>query len=102
MARQPLHPSPVFVLGHPRTGTTHLHNLLSCDPRFAFATTFHAGGSMGSKLRTPWVKGIKGLGSWRYRRRGFTRAPPERHGTKGRVATTRTQLHKHMNQPHCV
>lgn len=43
VARQPLHPSPVFVLGHPRTGTTHLHNLLSCDPRFAFATTFHAG-----------------------------------------------------------
>lgn len=34
---------PVFVLGHPRTGTTHLHNLLARDPRFATATTFAAG-----------------------------------------------------------
>ncbi|GLC59101.1 hypothetical protein PLESTB_001448300 [Pleodorina starrii] len=43
VAGQPLHPEPVFILGHPRTGTTHLHNLLANDPRFAFATTFHAG-----------------------------------------------------------
>ncbi len=27
---------PLFVLGHYRSGTTHLHNLLSADPRFAF------------------------------------------------------------------
>jgi hypothetical protein len=26
---------PLFVLGHWRTGTTHLHNLLAADPRFA-------------------------------------------------------------------
>jgi Sulfotransferase family len=25
-------PSPIVILGLPRTGTTHLHNLLSCDP----------------------------------------------------------------------
>jgi hypothetical protein len=25
-------PSPLVILGLPRTGTTHLHNLLSCDP----------------------------------------------------------------------
>ncbi|GFR47685.1 hypothetical protein Agub_g9433 [Astrephomene gubernaculifera] len=43
VAAQPLHPEPLFILGHPRTGTTHLHNLLANDPRFAFATTFHAG-----------------------------------------------------------
>lgn len=41
--QQQLHPEPVFILGHPRTGTTHLHNLLSLDGRFAFATTFQAG-----------------------------------------------------------
>ncbi len=29
---------PVFVLGHYRSGTTHLHNLLSLDPQFAFPT----------------------------------------------------------------
>jgi omega-hydroxy-beta-dihydromenaquinone-9 sulfotransferase len=27
---------PLFILGHWRTGTTHLHNLLAVDPRFAF------------------------------------------------------------------
>src|SRR3954447_3399651 len=26
---------PVFILGHCRSGTTHLHNLLAVDPRFA-------------------------------------------------------------------
>ncbi len=31
---------PVFVLGHWRTGTTLLHNLLACDPAAAFPTTF--------------------------------------------------------------
>src|SRR5579884_2026747 len=25
-------PAPIFILGLPRTGTTHLHNLLTCDP----------------------------------------------------------------------
>lgn len=34
--RQP----PLFVVGHWRTGTTHLHNLLSHDPRLAFISTF--------------------------------------------------------------
>jgi hypothetical protein len=29
-----LHPSPIFVLGHWRTGTTFLHELLASDPRF--------------------------------------------------------------------
>lgn len=28
-------PPPVFILGHWRSGTTHLHNLLTLDPRFA-------------------------------------------------------------------
>jgi len=27
---------PLFILGHWRTGTTHLHNLLTVDDRFAF------------------------------------------------------------------
>lgn len=31
---------PVFILGHWRSGTTHLHNLLATDPRFAFANTY--------------------------------------------------------------
>lgn len=31
---------PVFVLGHWRSGTTHLHNLLTVDRRFAFPNTY--------------------------------------------------------------
>lgn len=33
-------PPPVFILGHWRHGTTHLHNLLALDPQFAFPTLF--------------------------------------------------------------
>jgi hypothetical protein len=33
-------PPPLFVLGIWRSGTTHLHNLLSQDDRFAFPNTF--------------------------------------------------------------
>src|SRR4051794_3899053 len=31
---------PVFILGHWRQGTTHLHNLLALDPQFAYPTLF--------------------------------------------------------------
>lgn len=40
--RTPIETAPLFVLGAPRSGTTHLHNLLSRDPRFAVVTTFQA------------------------------------------------------------
>jgi hypothetical protein len=33
---------PLFILGHYRSGTTHLHNLLSVDPRFAFPNYYQA------------------------------------------------------------
>ena len=33
-------PPPLFVLGHWRSGTTHLHNLLTLDKRFAFANNY--------------------------------------------------------------
>lgn len=32
--------APLFILGHWRSGTTHLHNLLTVDPRFAYPNTF--------------------------------------------------------------
>ncbi len=35
-------PSPIFIVGHWRTGTTHLHNILSQDNRFGCVTTFQA------------------------------------------------------------
>src|SRR5216684_492369 len=31
---------PLFVLGHWRSGTTHLHQLISQDARFAFPNTY--------------------------------------------------------------
>jgi hypothetical protein len=33
---------PLFILGHPRSGTTHLHNLFSVDKRFAYPNLFEA------------------------------------------------------------
>ena len=32
---------PLFIIGHWRSGTTHLHNLLSCDPQFGLLTMYH-------------------------------------------------------------
>ena len=34
------HP-PVIIVGHWRTGTTYLHELLSCDPQFCYVTLWH-------------------------------------------------------------
>jgi omega-hydroxy-beta-dihydromenaquinone-9 sulfotransferase len=31
---------PVFIIGHWRSGTTHLHNLLGCDPQFTCPTYY--------------------------------------------------------------
>lgn len=36
-----IHP-PLFIIGHWRSGTTYLHNLLSQDPQFGYCTTFHS------------------------------------------------------------
>lgn len=41
-SRTAIHPSPVYVQGFARAGTTHLHNLLAQDPNFGFVTTFQA------------------------------------------------------------
>lgn len=35
-------PHPIFILGHFRSGTTHLHNMLSLDPQFICPTLFQA------------------------------------------------------------
>lgn len=43
IAKQKIHPRPLFVLGHPRTGTTMLQNLLAKDKTFGACSTFCAG-----------------------------------------------------------
>jgi hypothetical protein len=40
IARTALTAPPLFILGHARSGTTHLHNLLSLDPRHIYPTTY--------------------------------------------------------------
>lgn len=35
-------PPPLFILGHWRSGTTHLHNLLALDQRFGYPNSFQA------------------------------------------------------------
>lgn len=40
LANIPLSEDPVFILGHWRSGTTFVHNVLSCDKRFGYNTTY--------------------------------------------------------------
>ncbi|GAB5355019.1 hypothetical protein AAMO2058_000169800 [Amorphochlora amoebiformis] len=54
IAKAIVNPNPVFVLGHPRTGTTLLHNLLSLDNKqFIFCSTFQAGFPSGFAILRP-------------------------------------------------
>lgn len=34
--------APVFIIGHWRSGTTHLHNILSQDPQMSYTTTYQS------------------------------------------------------------
>ncbi len=40
LADKPLQHAPVFILGHWRSGTTFVHNVLSCDKHFGYNTTY--------------------------------------------------------------
>lgn len=40
LADKPLREDPLFILGHWRSGTTFVHNVLSCDKRFGYCTTY--------------------------------------------------------------
>lgn len=67
MAQAPPMPPPVFILGHWRSGTTHLLNVLSQDPRFAVPTPLAVG--------LPWT--FSALGPfWRARLEEWL--PPDR------------------------
>jgi hypothetical protein len=39
---KPITENPVFIIGHWRSGTTHLHNLLCQDPQMGYVTTFQS------------------------------------------------------------
>jgi len=42
LKRTAIHPSPIFIVGHWRTGTTHLQNLLCQNKDLSFVSTFQA------------------------------------------------------------
>lgn len=51
---------PVFIIGHWRSGTTHLHNLMACSPAFGHITPLASGLpgeilTLGTWLR-PWLE----------------------------------------------
>ena len=45
--------APVFIIGHWRSGTTHLHNLLCKDPANGFTTTYQA--VFPNNLKSKWI-----------------------------------------------
>jgi len=49
---------PIFILGYWRSGTTHLHNLLSCDPAFTCPTSYQAMCPHHFVYSQPWGAGI--------------------------------------------
>ena len=51
---------PVFIIGHWRSGTTHLHNIMSQDPNFGYVTTFQTMVPefflVGDKILKPYLR----------------------------------------------
>jgi hypothetical protein len=54
--------APLFVLGHWRSGTTHLHNLLALDEQFGYANTYQAANPssflLSERLNTKLFSGL--------------------------------------------
>ena len=42
LKRKEIENPPIFIIGHWRSGTTHLHNILSKDPQMAYTTTYQS------------------------------------------------------------
>lgn len=40
LEKMEINPTPLFILGHWRTGTTHMHNMLGRDPNHTFSTLY--------------------------------------------------------------
>ena len=41
-SRKEIEKDPIFIIGHWRSGTTHLHNILCQDPQMGYTTTFQS------------------------------------------------------------
>lgn len=53
IAQTPISRPPVFIIGHWRTGTTWLHEMLARDPRFVAPTTYECGVPSHALLTAP-------------------------------------------------
>ena len=57
-----IHPEPIFIIGHWRSGTTHLHYLLTRDQQFGYLSNYQAflfnvsllGGPVLKKILSPF------------------------------------------------
>jgi len=56
--QQPIDPAPIFVVGHWRSGTTLLHELLSLDTHFAYSSTVECFAPNHFLLTEPLLKPI--------------------------------------------
>ena len=63
----PMHPEPVFIIGHWRSGTTYLHYLLAKDKQFGYCSNTDA-----------FVPGAILVGRWFFRKIIAWRLPPTR------------------------
>ena len=52
---------PIFIIGHWRSGTTHLHNLLCQDPTFGYLTMYQAMAPDCSLVGDPWLRQLLSL-----------------------------------------
>lgn len=57
IAATPVDPAPVFILGHWRNGTSHLHHVLSRDASFAFSDNYQTLNPYA--FLSPWIRGLK-------------------------------------------
>lgn len=58
VAGTPIDPSPIFILGAARSGTTHLHNIMAHDPRLGVLTNLQAF-APGLFLSMRWLLGCR-------------------------------------------
>ncbi len=50
--------APLFILGHWRSGTTFVHNVLSCDKRFGFTSTYQTVFPSAVLFGQPFLKAV--------------------------------------------
>jgi len=56
IAQTPLADTPIFIIGHWRSGTTHLHNLVSQDPALGYLSMYQAIVPCCSLVGGTWLK----------------------------------------------